>query len=409
MTIQSANGSRKQLKELSNITNRPELNELRLKSYRYLRKKLLIVIDNLDFFSKVEQDDLIERIIKPRVSGTRVFIIVPLRKTTLYFRERLGDALSRIPKDMELSLLDMRKMIRRRFVTSETAASLESAKIPGWEQYTFGQFFDKFYADSPAELLIHDLSQGDVRHYVRLFRRHIFSHRLQRLSNIGSEYHCIVTLMFLRGDASEKETTFILNLFDNHQPEELGNALIRWRVLEFFLAQEIRGCGEQNDFFAYYFRRLGYDLVRVREVLGVFHQAGIIEIHKEKGNEMGSITRTGRRYADLIQNLWYCIAIKTGMNIYEDLILRGVEAQTEAAKVGVDLPEGKEWVPDENFLDFIHHEEEMEQIRLFSNLNVIAVFEHTIESTGPKPIGQLLVQAYYDQQIKWHRKRTRHH
>jgi hypothetical protein len=395
-----------QLKELSNIAHRPELNELRLKSYGYLRKKLLIVIDNLDFFSKTDQDELIEKVIKPRISGTRVFIIVPLRKTTLYFRAKLADALARMPKEMELSLLDMRAMIRRRFVTSEAAASLASVKIPGGAGHTFGEFFDTFYADSPAESLIRDLSQGDVRHYVRLFRRHIFSNRLRRLSNIGNEYHCIVTLMFWRGDRAESETTFILNLFDNHQPEELGNALIRWRVLEFFLGQEKRGCGEKSDFFSYYFRRLGYDAIRVREVLGIFHEAGIIEMHVEGGNEMGSITPTGERYAKLIENLWYCIAIKTGMNFYEDLILRDEEAQAEATNMGFALPEGKEWVSDESFLAFIHCEEELEQRRLLDNPNPIQEFEHSIQTNGPRPIGQLLAEAYYDQQKKWQLRRT---
>lgn len=393
------------LTELSTLDHRPEMNELRLKSYAHHEKDLLVIIDNLDAFNHSEQDWLIENVVKPTISGNRVFLIVALRQSSQYFRDRLSSALQRVPKGVQLSRLNLREMIRRRFVTSETLQSIESLQLPQSE-LTYGKLFDEYYADSEAEALIEDLCQGDVRHYVRLFRRHILSNSLKDYKNISREYHCISTLMFWNDERWEPETAFILNLFDNHHPEEIGNALIRWRVFEFFESYAERGCGEKDEFFTYYFQRLGYSLSRVHEILSMFRDAGILELHAVGDTCVGKLTGCGKRYSKLIGKLWYCIVIKTGMHIYDELILTGENAQRESARLGVGVPKNTEWVSDKDFLEFIHAEEEAELRRLHQNPNIKQEFEARIKANGPKGIGIRLWEAYSHQQAEWNKRRT---
>lgn len=394
------------LTEYSSIAQIHRLNELRLKSYAHNQRDLLIVIDNLDAFNQTEQDTLIEDIVKPAISGLRIFMIVSLRRTSMYFNKKLGAALTRIPREHELSQLDMREMIRKRFLMSETLVRIADNPLDNDSTLTFGKLFDDIYATSAAEQLITELCQGDARHYIRLFRRHIFSNKLNDFRNVGKEYFCISTLMFWGENKFDNETTFILNFFDNGHPSEIGNALIRWRVFEFFEIFGEHGCSRKDDFFCYYFQRLGYNLQRVEEILDVFREAGILELYETRGQVSGKLTNCGKRYSHLVESLWYCIVIKTGMNMYEDLILKGVDAQKEAEKMGVSIPRGKEWVSDENFLAFIQAEEEAEQAQVLANVSITQEFERNILQVRARPIAFRLAEAYYYQQKGWEKRRA---
>jgi hypothetical protein len=164
--------------------------------------------------------------------------------------------------------------------------------------------------------------------------------------------------------------SYLFNLFDNNSPLLPGNALVRYRVLEYF--QTYEDAGEPFDV---YFRAIGCGADVARKVIDTFERAGLLELEYVFGADgrkvpvRGRLTVPGQRHLEVCQNLWYLICVKTGMYIFDDFILRGNDAMAAAMEVipskrVVSFYAKYGWVSEEKFLDFLGIQEHLEAIRI---------------------------------------------
>jgi len=385
----------KRLNDLDTPQTPEAFNIIRLESYSYSGRSLLLVVDNIDGFSKERQADLLDQIISVVTLNERVFLIVPMRPSSEFFYARLSRSLQHLLKGHHLSAISLNPMIHRRLTISETGEDINSYRPDG--KVSMLDILNK-YINSTAAEIIANLTQSDIRQYIRLIRRLISSDDLEGFHNLGSANRCVAALMLRPGERFSDDESFLVNCFDNDRPDEIGNALIRWRVLEYF-DLDYHDC--TGDFFEYYFARLGYDLGRVNEVLRMWAVAGAVELDSTKGALQGTITDCGRQYRYVISKLWYCIAVKTGMNIDTAYILEGESAKTAAAEYEVNLTSEAEWVSDTGFLAFLADEEQLEECRVAEFPNKVMPFEDKCRVTGPRSIHQHLWYAYTHQQRDW--------
>jgi len=400
--------SRRYLSDLMRHDNLAEYNWIRLRSYAYSKRKLLLVIDNIDqICHHKDQGEVLERVIQAVTRSRGVFMIVPLRHSSALISARLNFLMQNLLLGHHLSHLDMTSMIKTRLTTSLRGRDIIAITVEdkvNKRNYRLLEILN-LYLNSESELIIENLAAGDARHYIRLFRRLLFSDELCGFENIGKDYFCIGSLMLKPDEGFKEDTSFILNVFDNEHPNEIGNALVRWRVLEYFLNGHDRCEGE---FFRYYFQRLGYDLERVEEAIRTWNEAGALELYERKEGVQAKLTACARRYDQLINNLWYCISIKTGMHMDQRYILTGKEAREEAHKYRVTLPRSCEWVSDAGFLDFAAEEEALEEDRLSQYPGKVPNFEEQCRSRGPRSIHYRLEVEYAYQQRRWNLARDKY-
>lgn len=379
-------------------------NMLRLESYAYYHKKLIILIDNIDVYCPHDEGKLLNLIIRITVGYNNVLLIIPMRPQSDFYYNKFGSIAQTLIFTHNLSNLKNSEILRQRMLISVTGKDLSDTVIQeDTRPFVPNNYFDlyKNFVGSSAYNLIENLTQSDIRHFLRLLRRHIFSDRLNGLENVGSEYYCIGSLMLKPDEKFTEKLSYIINIFDNDKSDETGNALIRWRVLEYFMFN--KKC--YGDFFEYYFSRLGYSMKMIYRIIYNWEQIGALqEDHSEEGKEE-ILTDCGKAYKHLIKNLWYCIAIKAGMNIDELYILIGPEAQKEAKQYNISLPNNIEWVSDDDFISFLIDEENLEKIRIRKFPQKIQQFETQIASQGPVELNKWLWYEHSIQRLYWLQKK----
>ena len=252
----------------------------------------------------------------------------------------------------------------------------------------------------------------DCRHYVRLFRRLLHSDVLKDFNNIANDYYALHALLLKPGESFAPETAFVYNLFDNDDSDTPGNALIRYRVLEYFLSNT-----ECRELFDTYFRALGPGPRIARAIAASYDGAGLIIPIQVVGPTTAEttgyrITHAGRRVIELARSLWHGICVKTGMYIYDYMIKRNDEAKREAeATIGKGFPGLIEfyathgWVSDDDFIDFLYKQEELEDRRIgdyqLNHPETAQQIASLLETRGS--IADILNAEYAIQRYAWKR------
>lgn len=169
-----------------------------------------------------------------------------------------------------------------------------------------------------------------------------------------------------------QQSAFIINLFDNDQPDLPGNALIRYRVLEYFHTNT-----DLRDLFDIYFRALGVGAEAARAVVADFVNAGFLKEDLRFDTDTGRVEAAGARVTiagrclfRVARNLWYGICIKTGMYIEAAMIRHGDEAvQMARSEAQIDnesllgFYKHSGWVSDSDLIEFLWHQAELEATR----------------------------------------------
>jgi hypothetical protein len=391
--------------------DRVEYNRFRLSGYAYHKQNILFFIDNLDHLQEDNQNELFEFVLRSLIQQSGIRLIISLRPSTSFYALRRSAELQHLNQNHTLSPLIMSEMISKRLFLNHEGDNISKKEVYDASNDTTWKIEDIFnrFIGSESEKIVTDLAGGDARHYIRLFRRLLLSDELIGFDQIGNSYKCITSLMFKHGETFKEEISYILNMFDNGFELEVGNALIRWRVLEFFLG---RGKARLDFFFEYYFKRMGYDMRRVNDVMNLLEAAGLllrykIGIGKDEELDEASITPTANRYEQLIRSLWYCITVKTSMNIDTKYIKPSAEAARFTRDYSIRIPIGAEWVSDEDFLSFILDEEVLEEKRIASYPYKVEQFETRLKESGPKSIHYELWFEYMYQKRDWLRRKQK--
>lgn len=385
--------------EFARPGNLTEYNRRRLRFYdRDDSPQLIVAFDNIDNFTEEEQlkvADLCTRIIG---SHPGVKVIITLRPCTLFPLSRLGLVSGEsISRPVVLKSPKLESVLRRRLGTTSKGEQIDpNEEIAGsslkWRQLLricldsdtkWGML--GFLKDMCATTMLSaergrsvipsgatdDLGATyDLRHFIKLVRRVLRSDCLEDLRNVGNNYYGIHALMMRAGEPVLPGDACLFNLFDNERPDLRGNALVRYRVLEY-----CRLFGDLGQAFDVYFRALGCGESIARAVVEQFQEAGLVKVeyvHGGRGEKMptrAELTTPGERHLEVIENLWYIICVKTGMHVYPESILRGVDARKQAARfvkskriLGFYSSHG--WVSEELFLEFIGQQEALEQNRI---------------------------------------------
>jgi hypothetical protein len=430
---------RKRAVELSAMTK-----EYNLKRLRWYNRKdhpeLIVAFDNIDHYTEPEQAivlDLCHRILG---NPPGVKVMVAIRPTTQLPKSRAGAFYGEsILPAVYLQSPDIYVLLAKRLATTGHGSKIEpSDAIPNagaltWEGllHAYRQSDNAFGLAGLVRQLCstekielpttsrksHTSEAGtyDVRHYLRLFNRVLLSDTLGSLSNIGNIYFGIHALVLPGEEPMEEGRAYLYNLFDNGYPERRGNALARYRVLEYCAL--FHDLGEAFDVFC---GALGIGERTGRDLIHRFADAGLIEIDKQvdKDDNVISFTATptvpGRRHFELTTNLWYMICVKTGMHIYKNMVLYDEEAWEKASEFVtstsvLEFYATRGWVPEEAFIDFIGLQEILESRRIGEYQ---AAHPEMAEQIG-NMAGQLsrpatnLYYAYREQLHRWQMCRER--
>ena len=252
----------------------------------------------------------------------------------------------------------------------------------------------------------------DCRHYLRLFRRLLTSDVLLNVDNICNEYFALHALLLRPGESFSPESSFLYNLFDNEDPELAGNALVRYRVLEYF-----HNNSEFGPIFNAYFRALGPGSRVARDIASSFVRAGLLTpkvlIDNEREIWTGiNVTNAGRRHFAVARNLWYGICIKTGMLVEPDMIRRGDDARLLASKFVtsnkvLDFYAEHGWVSEEEFIGYLYRQEALEALRIGEFQASNKEFKQVITSLleYKRSPADILSYDYSWQLYNWEKKR----
>lgn len=416
------------------LPNIVRYNEIRLGYYDHAGKTIYLIIDNVDNYDQDEQLVVYQEIIRCFHGHSGVKLIVPLRPSSRLMTERLREGLDFMPIFLEMKSPDVAELLAHRVTISingtkiDPKTEIDNAGI-NWSTLI------KRYINSDSALLIRDLCSYDsglsevgederanlkktvydCRHYVRLFRRLLFSDVLMDLSNICSEYFAIHALLLRPSEPFTSESSFLYNLFDNEDPELIGNALIRYRVLEYFHNNQ-----DYAGLFDMYFRALGSGPRVARKLTEAFVNAGLLfpMVEIDRGKEIWTgvrVTYAGRRHLALTRNLWYGICVKTGMHVERQMVKLGEEARTLASKYVtaskvLDFYAEHGWVSDEDFIRFLWKQEALEAHRIghyqSQNPGELSALKGLLEHlTSP---GDILSQDYAFQIDRWEKKKEKH-
>jgi hypothetical protein len=409
---------------------------------------LIIAFDNIDHYTVEEQENVVELCRQIYGSKCGIRAIFAIRPTTMTLKNRLeiffGDQLS---KSIHLRSPNIYEVLTKRLTTNYKGDTWDiNDNIPNinmsWSKllsiyrtsdnaWGLAGFIRSLCttisttpADSEASISPYIIAEHeqevhtkyDLRHYLRLFRRVIRSDWLQDLENIKQTYFGIQALM-LRGDEPMSESeSYLFNLFDNEEPLYPGNALIRYRVLEYCVTLQDRS----EEVFNNYFMSLGYDTTMVCQVVKMFESAGLIETtyHDEtkKMPKKSVLTIPGRRHLEIVTNLWYIICAKTGMYIYDDFILYNHEAIEQAKEYvrserTLDYYGKHGWVPEDKLISYLAHEETLEEIRVGEFQQMHTEWAGQV-SNWLKDKSYPSTNIYYSYNVQihnWRRHRSGHH
>ena len=369
-----------------------DYNDIRLGYYDNSEKRLFVIVDNVDNYSEDEQMMVFEYITRSLFGHEGVRVIIPLRPTSKILINRLDQVLDIIYSNIDLRSPNIDKLLERRISRNINGAEISMDSVMSGSSTTWRQLLSK-YLSSDSAYLLRDLCSSetdnaqpafrdnkklrhprfDCRHYIRLFRRIVMSDVIRDYENVASEYFAIHALLLKPGEPLLPQSSYLFNLFDNDLPDQPGNALVRYRVLEYFHSNTDIGA-----LFDAYFRALGPGPRIAKDVVDNFISAGLlipnVIIEPSIGNEIMrslSISSAGRRHFAIVRNLWYGICVKTGMHIDASLIKRGEDAR-RAAKEEVGIENSSllnyyanyGWISDKDFIEFISMQEDLESKRI---------------------------------------------
>jgi hypothetical protein len=377
------------------LANDPKLladyNDVRLGYYDNSGRILFVFVDNIDNYPEDEQAVVFDYVKRCVLGHSCVRLLVSVRPSSRFIIGRLSASMESINVGFKMPSPDINELLQKRLshnFAGETI-SLET-RVPGSE-LTWSKLLEN-YLNSDTSSLLRDLCSTetdippnhfefrnrvvrgsiDCRHYIRLFRRLLLSDVICDFADIASEYFAVHALLLKPGEHFSSDTAFLFNLFDNGKPESLGNALVRYRVLEYFHSQI-----DFRELFDEYFRcLLGFSHPTARKVAEGFIEAGLIAPKMDliDGKELihsCQITNAGRMHYATCRNTWYAICIKTGMYVEPQMILRGEAARKQAADViGSERSKTLEfyathgWVSDDAFIDFLARQEFLENWRI---------------------------------------------
>lgn len=396
--------------QIKRIMHQKAIEYLTLPPLRYLRKKiryyslpntpdLIVVFDNIDHFDDTELLTILDmcRRIIGYVDGVKV--IMAIRPSTILPKARTGVSLGDSSvHHVVLKSPNIYDVLCKRFSTNTSGVHLDINRKITQTSMSYSQLLTIYkksdhifglarllkelcYTDSiPSPEDIFSMTQEninlyndsfDLRHYLKLFRTVVRSNNLMSLENIGKIYYGIHALVLKSNEPMSESKSYLFNLFDNELPDMRGNALIRYRVLEY--CKKFKDLSEGT--FDLFFDGLGYGANIARNLISVFAEAGLVSV-KTVENTTGKvipiraeITTAGERHLEIITSLWYIICVKTGMNIYSDYILYGDEAKDQASqfvsnKAIVDDFARRGWVPEKKFIRFLMNQEYLEYKRV---------------------------------------------
>lgn len=264
---------------------------------------------------------------------------------------------------MQLSEIDLREMLKPRFTFSKTGEALDKVfinDVPHQQRHTFPQIFDRLMSSEAGELLT-KLAGSNCRVALHLIRRYIESDQLKSLNNVGKLQFMIASLMLT--DTSETDPgAAILNVFDNEERNEPGNALIRYRVLE-YISQHGRVILSDRAFIDY-FARLGYSAERIRHVLSkmmmvsmIYSEEGYTPQRLLEAEDVATgalfLTETGESYNKvLLKQMWYYVVAK-----------RGLQQRMPHHRLSFDSDRNWYFVTHTQFVEYLKEEEEAERNR----------------------------------------------
>lgn len=354
-----------------------KLGKLLLRALEHLKGPILfIVIDNLDRASEEDQATLLtmaQRMLK----NVRIRVIVPLRRSSTLLLDRFQKLHMASFEDMRLSPLRMKSMLALRFNHTKNGLPLtiDPPIVEKGTTLTWVRVFNRVF-DGDAGSLLQEISGSNCRVALQLMKRLLRSTNILHLGNIGSSSAAIPAWMLAPGYEPD-EAAPLLNLFDNDRMHEPGNALIRYRVLEFLVREEV--IDPLNNYFRQYFARLGYSEESVRDVLSRFLMAAMVfsdrgltpdRLKELPAEDVGRIrfSETGKAHFEkLLQCEWYYIAAKRAM------VKRLPECWVEK-----DPKSGRYYMTHTNFVDYLKDEEHAERnrIRVWESVNG-AAFQNT--------------------------------
>jgi len=325
---------------------------------------LYIAMDNLDH-AVGEDQHLLTDLVARRLRNAKIYMIFSLRASS---RILLDDAkiLGFFEKsEMHLSAVNFSSMLRPRFMLAKNGEDLRHIRLPlgnreGDDSVSFPELLEMFLGSEAGEFVL-DLAGTNSRKLLNFVSRLLYSNQLGGVRNIAEPESCIATLLMLDQARFDPELSYILNLFDNNEPNVPGNALIRFRVLEF-----LNQSGEislQERRVSDYFKSLGYlPETRVKEVIATFVGAGLAQtnpprtadnIRESPFNQIGKISlvkSNAAQYSEkLLKSPWYFICVKSDTCVPESVI------RTDE--------DGLEFVTDTDFVDFLKYEEDEERKR----------------------------------------------
>ncbi|HUA21870.1 MAG TPA: hypothetical protein VMB25_24160 [Bryobacteraceae bacterium] len=325
---------------------------------------LYIAVDNLDH-AVGEDQHLLTDLVARKLHNAKIYLIFSLRASS---RILLDDAkiLGFFEKiEMHLSAVNFAAMLRPRFTFAKNGEDLKHITLPltnrdGDETITFPELLQMFVESEAGEFVL-DLAGTNSRKLLDFVSRVLYSNQLGGIRNIAEPESCIATLLMLDQARFDPELSYILNLFDNNEPNVPGNALIRFRVLEF-----LNQSGEvslQEKRLSDYFKSLGYlPEKRIKEVIATFVGAGLAQtnpprtadnIRESSFHQIGMISlvknNAAQYFEKLLKSPWYFICVKSDTCVPESLI------RTDQ--------DGLEFVTDTDFVDFLKYEEDEERKR----------------------------------------------
>jgi hypothetical protein len=411
-----------------------DYNDIRLGYYDNSGVRLFVIVDNVDNYPDDEQLDVFEFITRSLLGHSGVRVVVPLRPSSRLLINRMDQALDIIPTGVDLRSPAVDKLLGRLCSRSVHGKHLALDRALPGSQITWTEVLE-LYLESDAAALIRDLCcneedippqtyqhrpavqrrRYDCRHYIRLFRRLLSSDVIQKFENITSEYFAVQALMLRPNEPLLPQSAFLLNLFDNDQPEAPGNALVRYRVLEYF-----HGNTDVGPLFDAYFRALGPGPRIARAVLDLFMGAGLVVPHLSTDRATGktytssaTVTSAGRRHFTVTRNLWYGICVKTGMHIEPQMIKRAGEAvECARGEVGIESKvllgfyASNGWVSDKDFIAFLWQQEALEARRIgeFQESEPGMLRQMTSLLEGRHSPAEILGHVYAEQLHHWKHK-----
>lgn len=358
-----AAGATKLVERWTSLEEGKEYARILLDSLEFLDGPMLfIIIDNVDRISDSDQERLIA-IVQRVLRNARIRLIVTIRDTTPLLSDRFRGLNEVRHRQMTLSQLNIQSMLEPRFKVSRAGEDIATYRIVDanhGKTYTFSQICDAIF-DSQTGFMLKVLSGGNCRVALHMARRLIESNQLKALRNITNPQYAIAALM-LSDDSLPDPSACILNLFDNKEKGERGNALIRYRVLELFLNENKLDLNSQRT--KEYFARLGYTQERVKSVVERFMMASVVyslgghtpeSLLKAGLDNIGFIvlTETGESYYTFLLNqLWYYIICK-----------KDVARNMPSTRQSYDVNGNYYYITDTNFIEYLRDEERLENDR----------------------------------------------